>query len=76
MTKIYWWQERYNAAILKVAEETGTRWIDVRGAFLEHPDFLNMICVDGIHPNERGHKVIAEKILEYIAPSYSFLLKA
>ena len=76
VTKIYWWQERYNAAIIKVAKETGTKWIDVRGAFLEHPDFLNMICVDGIHPNERGHKVIAEKILESIVPTYPFLLKA
>ena len=75
VNKIYWWQERYNAAILKVAEETDTKFIDVRGAFLEHPDFLNLICKDGIHPNQNGHKVIAEKILDYVKPYYPFLLK-
>ncbi len=33
VAKIYWWQERYNAAIIKVAEETHTRWIDIRELF-------------------------------------------
>jgi lysophospholipase L1-like esterase len=75
VTKIYWWQERYNAAILKVAEETDTKFIDVRGAFLEHADFPELLCADGIHPNEKGHKVIAKKIIDYIKPCYSFLLK-
>ncbi len=75
VNKIYWWQERYNAAILKVAEETDTKFIDIRGAFLEHPDFSNFLCKDGIHPNQNGHKVIAEKIIDYIRPYYSFLLK-
>ena len=35
VNKIYWWQERYNSAIISIAQETGTRWIDIRGAFLE-----------------------------------------
>lgn len=74
-TKIYWWQERYNAAILAVAAETGTRWIDVRGAFLREPDYERLLCVDGIHPNGEGHKVIAAKILEFIRDKYEFLLK-
>ncbi|MEJ8306125.1 hypothetical protein [Saccharibacillus sacchari] len=38
VTKIHWWQERYNSTILKVSAATGTPLIDVRGAFLEHPD--------------------------------------
>ncbi|MDP4094706.1 MAG: SGNH/GDSL hydrolase family protein [Bacillota bacterium] len=75
ITKIYWWQERYNSAILNIAEETETKWIDIRGAFLQYPDFPKLLCADGIHPNENGHKVIAQKILEYIKPYYSFLLK-
>ena len=75
VTRIYWWQERYSSIITKVAEETGTRWIDIRGAFLQHPDFSDFLCMDGIHPNEHGHKLIAEKVLEYIRSGYDFLLK-
>lgn len=75
VTKIYWWQERYNAAIIKVAVETKTKWIDIRGAFLQHPDFTKFICLDGIHPNEAGHRLIADKVLEYIKKNHSFLIK-
>ena len=73
-TKIYWWQERYSAAVVKVAQLTGTRWIDIRGAFLERPDFLRLICVDGIHPNREGHELIAKTVLEYISKNLPSLL--
>jgi lysophospholipase L1-like esterase len=75
VNKIYWWQERYNSIVLSLAQETRTRWIDIRSAFLRYPDYTRLICVDGIHPNERGHTVIAEKILEYISSNYEFLLR-
>ncbi|WHH61103.1 SGNH/GDSL hydrolase family protein [Petroclostridium sp. X23] len=74
VTKIYWWQERYNSVIIKIAEETHTKWIDVRGAFLQQPDFTKFLCVDGIHPNKEGHKIIADKIIDYIKTSYDYLL--
>lgn len=74
VTKIYWWQERYNSVILKVAEETKTRWIDIRGAFLRFPDFTKLLCVDGIHPNRDGHIVIADKIIAFIKNGYYQLL--
>jgi len=75
VTKLYWWQERYNAAVVGIAEETGAKLIDVRGAFLRRPDFQALLCADGIHPNAAGHRVIAEGILEYIRPRCPFLLK-
>jgi Lysophospholipase L1 and related esterases len=75
VTKIYWWQERYSSTVIRVAQATRTRWIDIRGAFLQYPDFNKFICVDGIHPNEAGHKVIADKILEFITAHYTYLLK-
>ncbi|MFA6309097.1 MAG: SGNH/GDSL hydrolase family protein [Clostridia bacterium] len=74
VTRIYWWQERYNSSILKIAERTKTRWIDIRGAFLEQPDFTKFICLDGIHPNIEGHRIIAEKIIEFIKSGYDYLL--
>jgi acyl-CoA thioesterase I len=74
VTKIYWWQERYSSSIVRVAESTDTRWIDIRGAFLRRPDFNALICRDGIHPNELGHGLIAETIVDYISRDFSFLL--
>lgn len=74
VTKIYWWQERYNAAIISVAEKTQARWIDIREAFLRTPDYRQFICKDGIHPNAKGHELIAAKILEYISSKYKYLM--
>ena len=72
--KIYFWQERYSSVITKVAEETHTKFIDVRSAFLKHPDFTKFICRDGMHPNREGHKVIADQIIDYIKAGYDYLL--
>jgi acyl-CoA thioesterase-1 len=69
VTRIYWWQERYSSTIIRVAEETKTRWIDIRGAFLQYPDFNKFLCLDGIHPNQDGHKIIADKIIDFITTS-------
>jgi acyl-CoA thioesterase I len=76
ISHIYMWHERYNAAILRVAEETKTRLIDIRSAFLLANNYKNLICLDGIHPNSEGHKLIAEKILNYIKSDYTFLLNS
>jgi acyl-CoA thioesterase I len=73
--KIYSWQERYSSAIVSIAAQTKTRIIDIRSAFLQSPDFSKLICIDGIHPNREGHRLIAEKIYEYIHTNYHFLLK-
>ncbi|WNS45945.1 SGNH/GDSL hydrolase family protein [Paenibacillus sp. MMS20-IR301] len=74
VTKIYWWQERYNSTIIKVAESTRTKIIDVRGAFLQHPDYTKFICQDGIHPNREGHRIIYNKVMDYIRASEPQLL--
>lgn len=76
VTKIYWWQEKYSSAVQRIAEENNTKWIDIRGAFLQYPDFTKFLCLDGIHPNEIGHKIIANKIVGFINNSdYAYLLK-
>ena len=66
VSKIYWWQERYNAAILEVAAETGTHVIDVRSAFLREPDYRDFLCSDGIHPNGEGHALIATRVGDWL----------
>lgn len=75
VNKIYWWQERYSSAVVTIAQETKTLWIDVRSAFLNYPDYTELLCADGIHPNQKGHAVIAQTITEYLSRNHSFLLK-
>ncbi|MCX7885245.1 MAG: SGNH/GDSL hydrolase family protein [Caloramator sp.] len=75
VNKIYWWQERYNSAIIDTAIITNTKWIDIRGAFLKQPDYRKFLCIDGIHPNSEGHKIIADKMLEFTKVNYAYLLK-
>ena len=75
VTRIYWWQERYNSAIMTVAEKMNADLIDVRSAFLMEPDFRKSICLDGIHPNQHGHNLIADKIMEFMQRHYRFLVR-
>ena len=75
VTELYWLHEKYSSAVLRIAEETNTKWIDIRGAFLQYPDSTKFLCLDGIHPNEFGHKIIADKILDFIKLDYAYLIK-
>lgn len=75
VSRIYWWHERYNAAVLKVAQTLGVRLIDLRSAFLSTPDFRKYLCMDGIHPNRDGHRLISDAIADYLRENYPLLLK-
>lgn len=75
VTHIYWWHERYNAAVLRVAESTRSVCIDVRSAFLNMPDYRSLICRDGIHPNEQGQRLIGQTISDFLVQHYPVLLK-
>lgn len=74
VSEIYYWQEKYSNAIKRVSEETQTKLIDVRSAFLQIPDYAKCVCKDGMHPNKKGHKIIADKVFDYINTGYDFLL--
>lgn len=53
-------QEIYSNEVIKVAKETNTQLIDVRGAFGGHEGFL---CEDGIHLNAEGHSLMIESLI-------------
>jgi len=63
---IYRWQENYSRTIEKIAEETGTLLVDLRGAFLKHRKLEQLLCADGTHPNTEGQRVITQGFLEFI----------
>lgn len=59
---IYRWQERYAVAVRDVATKTGCRLLDLRDAFLNVKSISDYFCVDGIHPNARGHELLAKTV--------------
>jgi lysophospholipase L1-like esterase len=74
INRIYTWHENYNTVIIKLAKETHTNLIDIRSAFLNNKDYTKYLCPDGIHPNRQGHKLIADKIMDFIKTNYNYLL--
>ena len=63
---IYRWQERYSRAVEKIAAETNTLLVDLRGAFLKHRSLQRLLCEDGTHPNTEGHQIITQAFLDFI----------
>lgn len=60
------WHERYNIEVFKLAINNNIPIIDITSKFLEIKNYSKLLCDDGIHPNENGHKIIAEAIKEHI----------
>jgi len=63
---IYRWHEQYNVAVHKIAQTANVKLIDIRSAFLEKRDYCDYLSVDGIHPNEQGHSMISQIVLQQI----------
>lgn len=59
------WHELYNLQLFRIAAEMRVPVIDITSGFLSKLDYRDCICDDGIHPNERGHRLIADIICEY-----------
>lgn len=62
---IYRMQELYNDAVIKTAKSLGCGLIDIRQSFLRMRGYLDAICLDGIHPNEYGHRLMEQVFVEY-----------
>ena len=67
---LYRWHENYNYTVTDIAGASGLPLLDLRGKFLLSHKFGELICGDGIHPTEAGHKIIEDEIVEYIAGNY------
>ena len=60
------WHERYNIEVFKLAIANNISIIDITSKFLELKNYTELLCSDGIHPNEEGHKIIADAIKEHV----------
>ncbi|WP_163192796.1 SGNH/GDSL hydrolase family protein [Clostridium thermarum] len=75
INRIFHWQEQYSVKVEETARKNNIELIDVRNAFLDQKEYNRYLCIDGIHPNKEGHKIIADKVMEYLNSNLSFLLR-
>lgn len=59
------YQELYSHTLSRIAANTHTQIVDIRSAFLSRRDFSSLLCLDGIHPNEKGHELITSVFADY-----------
>lgn len=60
-------QEVYNIKVLEVACRNRCKVLNLRSELLLMKNFSNYMCADGIHPNEKGYKVIASSIIRQLS---------
>lgn len=63
---IYRFHESYDIGLQKIASRFSIPLIDIRSEFLLKKDYREYLCCDGIHPNEKGHNLIAQIIAKNI----------
>ena len=59
-------QEIFNTELLKVAITSGVEIIDFRTEFLLSKVFDDLMCLDGIHPNEKGQYLMYKTAQKFI----------
>lgn len=64
-TVIHDFHNKYSQSVNSVAADTECTLIDVRSAFLAQNNYTDLLCADGIHPNEKGHRLIQDVFMEY-----------
>ncbi len=57
-TKIYRNQELYAGALERIGYDRGLHIINVRESLLSIPKYSDYLCLDGIHLNEKGQKLV------------------
>ncbi|MBQ8676850.1 MAG: hypothetical protein IJ529_00075 [Alphaproteobacteria bacterium] len=62
---IYQWHSMYNMEIFKIANETNVPIVDITTYFLAKINYRDFLCDDGVHPNEKGHQLIAEALKRF-----------
>lgn len=60
------WHERYNMEIFRLGTLKSVPVIDITSVFLERRNHFDYLCEDGIHPNDEGHALIENAIMEYL----------
>lgn len=73
VSNIYRHQELFNDIICYNANKYNCKVIDIRSFFLLSVNYLDYVANDGIHPNEKGQRFIAQTIINQIEKSYKLI---
>lgn len=63
--QIYRYHELYSLSVTRLALQNNIPCVPVREAFLSRTHSLDLMCLDGIHPNEKGHQLMQQVISEW-----------
>ena len=58
--RLYQNQELYSIAAANLARSLNVQTVDMRSEFLAHPNYRDLMCLDGVHPNQAGYDFMAE----------------
>lgn len=67
INRIYKHQETYSIALMDIANRQKCDLIDIRTPIILEGNTDDFICEDGIHPNEKAHKLMADTFINYIS---------
>lgn len=59
-------QEEYMEALRQIAKEKNVQLIDMRVEFRKNSDPMSLMCKDGVHPNIKGHKLMADVFVKLL----------
>jgi len=60
--RIYRWQERYALTVCTTASKLNCSLLNLRDAFLAVKGYERLLCIDGMHPNAEGHKIMLREL--------------
>ncbi len=63
--QIYYHHEWYSLAVTRLAQELACQYVPMREAFLARGKCFELLCMDGIHPNESGHHLMQDVFTRY-----------
>ena len=66
-------QETYSLALMDIANKQKCDLIDIRTPIILEENTDDFICEDGIHPNEKAHKLMAHTFMNYLNNKMAYL---
>ncbi|NMA07315.1 MAG: SGNH/GDSL hydrolase family protein [Ruminococcaceae bacterium] len=63
------WHKSYSDTVEEISKLKDLRLLDIRSAFVNEGDYREYFCKDGMHPNEKGHKLMGEHLAK-TAPDF------
>ena len=71
--RIFRHQETYSLALMDIANKQKCDLIDIRTPIILEENTDDFICEDGIHPNEKAHKLMAHTFMNYLNNKMAYL---